>query len=66
MRCRSAALLIKGRLDLVTADDQVDAYRRAVRQGETAVFRHSSHFPRVEEAARYAHVVDDFMKSTGQ
>lgn len=57
------ALLIKGRHDLVTSDDQVAAFRESVRRGRVVVFQQSGHFPRVEEPARYASVVTRFVLS---
>lgn len=56
-------LLLKGKYDWVTADDQVEAFRRKVRSGKVVVFERSGHFPRVEEPALYAQVVTSFVTS---
>jgi proline iminopeptidase len=54
-------LLIKGKYDWVTADDQVAAFRREVKLEKVVVFKDSSHFVHVEEPARYASVVTRFV-----
>jgi proline iminopeptidase len=61
---RPTALLIKGRHDPVAADDQIDAFRRAVPGGRVIEFERSGHFVHVEEAESFARTVIAFLSST--
>lgn len=54
-------LLIKGKYDLVTPDDQVAAFRQKVRRGKVINFNNSSHFVRVEESEKYTKTVIKFL-----
>lgn len=59
IRCK--VLLIKGNYDWVFSDDQIDAFRQESRQGSFIFFENSGHFPRVEDPARYAQIVTNFI-----
>ncbi len=54
-------LLIKGKYDLVTPDEQVLAFLENVVQGEVAIFSESGHFPRIEEPEHFAAIVRHFI-----
>jgi len=54
-------LLIKGKYDLVTPEEQVLVFLENVVQGEVSIFSESGHFPRIEEPEHYAAVVRDFV-----
>ncbi len=56
------ALLIKGRYDWVTSDDQLDAFSTNVQRGLVVIFHKSAHFPHIEEPKRFADVVTRFVK----
>jgi proline iminopeptidase len=58
---RPPALLIKGRYDPVAADDQIDAFRRAVPRGRVIEFERSGHFVHVEEADGFARTIIEFL-----
>lgn len=55
------SLLIKGLYDPVTAPDQVAADLKRARDARLVVFENSAHFAHVEEAARFANVVQRFV-----
>ncbi len=56
------ALLIKGRYDWVTSDDQLNAFSTNVQRGRVVIFQKSAHFPHIEEPKRFADVVTRFVK----
>ena len=58
---RVPALLVKGRYDLVTGPDQLDAFRREVPHGRVDVFPRSAHYPQLEEPELYRATVEPFV-----
>jgi len=58
---RCPILLIKGKYDWVSSDDQIEAFHQETQNGRIIVFNDSGHFPRVEEPARYAQIVSNFI-----
>ncbi len=60
-RLHMPALLIVGTSDLVTAPDQVNAFRSQVPHGRIEVFDHSGHFVQLEQAEEYSALVTAFV-----
>jgi proline iminopeptidase len=56
-------LLITGRFDLVTPEEQIAALLSSASSAQHATFEHSSHFVHVEEADRFAATVLAFAAS---
>jgi len=54
-------LLVTGRFDLVTPEDQITALLGSVPGARHKIFEHSSHFVHVEEADRFAATVLAFL-----
>ncbi len=55
------ALLIKGKYDHVTSQEQISAFRSQVPKGKIVEFSKSGHFPRFEEAKLFSETVIDFI-----
>ncbi|MDL4842619.1 alpha/beta fold hydrolase [Aquibacillus rhizosphaerae] len=54
-------LLIKGKYDWVTADDQLAAFTNGQSNRKLYMFNHSGHFPRFEEPELYVKVIKEFI-----
>lgn len=54
-------LLMKGKYDWVTADDQLAAFFYGQSNREISMFNHSGHFPRFEEPELYFKVIKEFI-----
>jgi proline iminopeptidase len=55
------SLLIKGKHDIVTSEEQLAAFRENVPHGRVALLAHSGHFARVEEPGEFAQLVTSFV-----
>jgi pimeloyl-ACP methyl ester carboxylesterase len=51
-----------GKSDLVTAPEQIDAFRSLAPDGRVEVFGHSGHFVQLEQAEEYAELVTSFVQ----
>ncbi|MCA1054273.1 alpha/beta hydrolase [Rossellomorea aquimaris] len=56
------ALLINGKYDPVTCDEQKRAFREDVKHGESITLQESGHFPHFEEPETFKNVVLNFLK----
>ncbi|WP_157967838.1 alpha/beta fold hydrolase [Paraliobacillus sp. X-1268] len=54
-------LLMKGKYDWVTGDDQLLSFTNGKSNRKVVVFNQSGHFPRVEEPKMYARTIKDFI-----
>lgn len=54
-------LVIKGKYDLVTSDDQISVVDNGNRNHIVSIFKHSGHFPRFEEPELYAKKIHEFI-----
>jgi len=55
------ALMINGKYDYVTSQEQTDAFKSQVANANIVEFGQSGHFPRFEEAELYSQTVIDFI-----
>lgn len=55
-------LLIVGKHDVVTCEEQIKTFNKDARNGTYIVFEESGHSPHYEEADRFAETVIHFLK----